>query len=508
VRQALEGVPLISFNLHNLLPGWSPEVSCFSSCLRSVMEYLGTTCDGSKLPRGDPGWHATYIYLMGASGEAYRFFFPTEGYRFVEGVRNMTADPTEGIERAFCAAGLGCEILLKSQGHSDEAEYRAKILRSIAEDHRPVLAFGVVGAPECCVITGFDEGGDVLLGWSFFQEEEKGKPGLEFEPSGYFRKRDWFEETEGIVLVGAPTKRPQVVDVLRESVAWGLRLQRTLGVGDAFTGLRALDAWVDALEGGGVPAEKLPEAGSFFAGMLAEARCWGNDFLGWCLDQIPSPSPSLGEVAECYRVIHDLVWCFWRTTEHWPGGDDRLKDPALRRELGRIARLIRYLDAEANALLEKGLLEMGTPAREIPPLPEEVAHPEPIPSPERPRLRWRSGLKGFFEYPFGFVVQDAPSPDDWAAWCADRGLRSRSVELPAEGRAGPLEQINTDVVLSTRAGIPVAAEYAGEPGLIVGYQIWAREWLLKHPQADGELLRVPYSDPKLGDHYVFADLPG
>ena len=32
-------------------------------------------------------------------------------------------------------------------------------------------------------------GGDVLIGWSFFQDAS-----TETEPSGYFRKRGWFED--------------------------------------------------------------------------------------------------------------------------------------------------------------------------------------------------------------------------------------------------------------------------------------------------------------------------
>ena len=34
----------------------------------------------------------------------------------------------------------------------------------------PVLAFGVVGPSDCCIITGYDQGGDVLLGWSTYQD--------------------------------------------------------------------------------------------------------------------------------------------------------------------------------------------------------------------------------------------------------------------------------------------------------------------------------------------------
>ncbi len=65
-----------------------------------------------------------------------------------------------------------------------------------------MIAFGIVGPPEPVIITGFDEGGDVLTGWSFFQGFPPFNEGLEYEPGeegqpGYFRKRDWFKDAAG-----------------------------------------------------------------------------------------------------------------------------------------------------------------------------------------------------------------------------------------------------------------------------------------------------------------------
>jgi hypothetical protein len=31
------------------------------------------------------------------------------------------------------------------------------------------LAFGIIGPPECCIVTGCDEHGNVLIGWNYFQ---------------------------------------------------------------------------------------------------------------------------------------------------------------------------------------------------------------------------------------------------------------------------------------------------------------------------------------------------
>ena len=48
----------------------------------------------------------------------------------------------------------------------------------------------------------------MLIGWSFFQGMPEFSAGLEFEPSGYFRKRDWFGDTESLVIIGEKGERP------------------------------------------------------------------------------------------------------------------------------------------------------------------------------------------------------------------------------------------------------------------------------------------------------------
>ncbi len=123
-----------------------------------------------------------------------------------------SADPLDGFRRAFEAAGYACQFALKrdfAQSHGypqaqdyGEDDFRALIVQSIRDTGRPVIAFGVVGPPECSLITGYDEGGDVLIGWSFFQDEAWCNAGVEFEPSGYFRKRNWFADTHGLILIG------------------------------------------------------------------------------------------------------------------------------------------------------------------------------------------------------------------------------------------------------------------------------------------------------------------
>ena len=59
------------------------------------------------------------------------------------------------------------------------------------------------------VITGYDEGGDVLIGWNFFQNMPPFQAGVEFDPSGQLRKRDWFDYPPGLSLIIPGQKQTQ-----------------------------------------------------------------------------------------------------------------------------------------------------------------------------------------------------------------------------------------------------------------------------------------------------------
>jgi hypothetical protein len=77
-----------------------------------------------------------------------------------------------------------------------------------------VLAFGPVGPPASAIITGYDEAGEVLIGWSFFQDIPEFNSGLEFEPTGEFRARQWMDYPPGFsfVVIGDSKERPPLTD--------------------------------------------------------------------------------------------------------------------------------------------------------------------------------------------------------------------------------------------------------------------------------------------------------
>ena len=157
----------------------------------------------------------------------------------------MSNNQVEPVRKAFDAVGHTYECILKEQGR-DEAYFRRRITESIRAEGRPVLAFGIIGPPECCIITGYDDYGDVLIGWNFFQGiPEMG--GGEQEPSGYFRKRNWFNDFFGLIIIGEKKEKPPRGEIYRKTLTWAIEIARTPMVHGRHSGLAAYTAWSEHL---------------------------------------------------------------------------------------------------------------------------------------------------------------------------------------------------------------------------------------------------------------------
>ena len=236
-RRVLDGVRKVAYHTDK----W--RFTPFCNALDACLQYLG-----------EP---EQYDYLMCTSGAAFRMKWTAKawdgGNSDILGMAEHTLEP---MRRAFRSAGYQMLPVAKAQPDNwaedlihdeavrlggeltDEAGFRRRIIDSI-DNGRPVIAFGVIGPPEACVITGYDEKGDVLLGWNVFQDDEK----AEKEPSGFFRVRDWYPKTRGLLLVGEKVAKPDQKTMDTEALKWALQVLRTPQVRGSAAGPAAYDAW-------------------------------------------------------------------------------------------------------------------------------------------------------------------------------------------------------------------------------------------------------------------------
>jgi len=378
-RSVLKGVPRVNF----YRPGQKrcPEDVPLAACLRATLEHLGEGygCRHLVQRRITHPSGCTYAYVLGASGLASALSWHATAWDPAGTSADVISeDPREPFRRAYAAVGYACEFVGNADIKHDpcygatclgndagEAEMRARMMHSIAVDERPVIAFGVVGPPAPALITGYDEGGDVLIGWSFFQDEAEFNQGVAFEPNGTYRKRDWYADTSGVILMEKKIEPPPAKEAIQSALDWMVQVSRTPRVHCRHNGLAAYTAWAKALLNDETFATQDPGAlcmlqsiHSNCVGALAEFRWYGSIFLAQAAQEIPNSAAHLFAAASCYAEEHDLMWKVWGEMGGLGQGLDfakRLADPDVRRRSAELIRQARALDETATEHMEQAL---------------------------------------------------------------------------------------------------------------------------------------------------------
>jgi len=280
----------------------------------------------------------------------------------------MSDDPGAPFDRAFRATGYPHEFVGVEPDTRNEAVLRGRIVESIQKG-RPVLAFGPVGPPESAIITGYDEGGDVLIGWSFFQSLPEFNAGLEFEPSGEFRARGWSDYPPGfsIAVIGEKQERPPLSATYHAALEWMLQVARTpVTFGDRHNGLAAYTAWAQHL----LRDEDFPDDEAVLrqrhqvqdaaVGLVAEARWYGSQFLLQASEPAILHFRATGDLmhaAACYAAEHSLMWELWDLAggNGNPEAFRRFADPDVRRRMVPVIDQARAKDEQAAAHIERAL---------------------------------------------------------------------------------------------------------------------------------------------------------
>lgn len=373
-RLVLENVPPVHF--YRGRPA-CPEDITFPSVMRALMEYLGEEDFGCHACRATkPGCkiNCSYSFFIGVTGVA-SFLNWKPGWEMdnVE-IMYMSDNPMAPFERAFRAAGYAYEYLGVERG-TDKALLQQRIVESIRHG-RPVIAFGPIGPPESAILCGYDEGGEVLIGWNFFQDFPEFNAGVEYEPSGMFRKREWFSYPPGfsIMLTGEKQERPSLSETYRQSLDWMLKVARTpVTFGDRHNGLAAYTAWSEQLLG----EDSLPDhetaqrlrfdAHNNLVGNLAEARWYGSLFLNQAAEGEflhYNCAADLLHASACYAEEHALMWKLWNLA----GGNGNpeawrhFADTDVRRKMSAVIEEARQQDMKAVYHIEQALEKL--PKRE------------------------------------------------------------------------------------------------------------------------------------------------
>lgn len=330
----------------------SPESFALPACMTSLMEYIGEDARWQTIHSHNREYTKRKLYdaILAATGMAFGLLWHKEICPSSFDLTQVN-DHNATILYAFDYVGYNCDIVDKTD--SSFNEMKSLITQSI-DAGRPVLAFGIVGPPECSIVCGYDSGGDTLFGWSHFQSYNP----ADCENNGMFRKSDWYTDIWKIVLCGE--KKEPKAD-LKDIIRRGIAITTANELDGFYSGVAAYDAWAKYVADPAYESMSDDELrGKYWfhhalVGNHAEARCYLSGFL----HETAGNDEHLHKIAEFYNEIHDTCWKVWGIA----GGINAMdgykcfRDATKQGELVDLIRKIEKLDfsavKELNAWLDK-----------------------------------------------------------------------------------------------------------------------------------------------------------
>ncbi len=186
----LYGVPKVEWGTYG---GSTP----YPICLKACADYLGEDLD--------------YAEILVACGGAFRFTWNEKEWDMsnVDIYHTFTEGGEETVY-SYAAKALGREFsMLGRTENTTKEEFIAFIKKHIDEGH-PCIAQGIIGPPEACIITGYRDNGNTLLGWNFFQNDPAFGGAVTFDECGYFVCDNWWEntDTQAVMCLGPVEGEP------------------------------------------------------------------------------------------------------------------------------------------------------------------------------------------------------------------------------------------------------------------------------------------------------------
>ena len=156
------------------------------------------------------GENTDYDYVCAVSGSAFMTSFSKEGWDF--GNQRISGVPIV-LEHVFNVFGYSVKRHFKSDFLTD-----SRLLMDSIDKGMPVIALdGIIPTANECLISGYDNDGEVLLGYNPFMyiEDDHDEP---HDKTGYFRKTGWYDHFYSMLLIGEKCEKPSREAVFAETL--------------------------------------------------------------------------------------------------------------------------------------------------------------------------------------------------------------------------------------------------------------------------------------------------
>jgi hypothetical protein len=330
-------------------------ITPFPVCLKSVSDYLGDELE--------------YTFAIVASGGAFRLTWDTAGWNGGNVDISHTYDDFEiPFRNGITALGREFRMLWRDDnawghpGNGTKEDFKTFITTQI-DAGKPVISLGPIGPAEAGILTGYRNGGDTLLGWSFFQWDEK-----TFDEDGYFVTDQWWDESEfvGAMSLGdVVAPRADETVIVRNAIA-GLEGRTD---GRYAKGIVAYDAWKKALLGAGESDFARDDDEGMAMGQTLMMMCQGDatdclidgrknaSLYFRSLADIHPEQPLYVEIAEQFglvaRLIYEKIYGLLGGHERGREQTRALEQIETRQKIGEIIDEMKAADEKTLALLKR-----------------------------------------------------------------------------------------------------------------------------------------------------------
>ncbi len=336
-------------------PHLVPHSLAFPSAMMSLKVLMGGNHRTHELSAHQRTWRSDedYYLHLGLSGEGFRFLFNTaEYFRFAmeEGAQPLLdCLAMEGIPAKVYAAKPAPHI--NGVWH-DEAHLKELVLDTLKGGF-PALLLGRTASDWAVLATGYEAGGETLVGWTFVPGADMSNKSFAPEDCQYIC--DWAQGADAAAIVtGAQDEVKSRQAIFRRALSRGERFLRQPAGQHSGGKSGSYDEWISKMQDGAfwqAPFTGRPGIDPEIWD-IAERRAFAAEFLEEAGQELKTQA--LIPASDSCRRIHDLMW---RINGLCDGEDAqaKLKDPAVRREIVSILNTCRDLDIKAADAIGKAL---------------------------------------------------------------------------------------------------------------------------------------------------------
>lgn len=333
-QMILLGVPKVQYCPEGLTP--------FPSCLRACANYMGID--------------VSYDYTMTASGAAFRLTWDETHWNLGNVDSIYTYDEPERVFKQGIES-IGCNYEFLGRKKNTQKEEFITFIKSQIDKGNPVIALGIIGPPEACIITGYRNDGQTLLGWNFFQDNPEFNSTVTFDESGYFISDCWWENTDTVAVMSLEPADKKMIDI-KTILSNAITVMTGRKDGNYAKGLMAYDAWVKAVDNDPdfseelllpLLAERLFTHGDALD-CVADGRYHASVFMKKTAEQYVEQKALFEQVANYFMEVFEIHKKLFEAVGGWERGEIQMRkfaQPEVRRKTVELIRQAKANDEKA-----------------------------------------------------------------------------------------------------------------------------------------------------------------